>query len=182
MIKLLLIFTLFSGCTWSKPEYKFPPEARRKTPPKELQSAALKVGAQAPQVVLASTAGEWSSQSKDPIVYVFYRGSWCPYCRKQLVLLQEHHKEFTDLKATIVGVSVDTVEASKILADDNNLKFPLLSDPQGVMVKKFGLWDAGNEIAWPAVYVMKGGKVIWRDLSETYTVRPLPQVILEQLK
>ncbi|MBK7585614.1 MAG: hypothetical protein IPI67_36195 [Myxococcales bacterium] len=55
---------------------RFPPEARRDSPPKGIAESALAVGKPAPALEgLASTSGSWSRASKVTAL-VFYRGHW----------------------------------------------------------------------------------------------------------
>lgn len=55
---------------------RFPPEARRDSPPKGIAESALAVGKTAPALEgLASTSGSWSRASKVTAL-VFYRGHW----------------------------------------------------------------------------------------------------------
>jgi peroxiredoxin len=68
---------------------------------------------------------------------------------------------------------VDTVEESKPLVTSLGLTFPLLSDPDLVVARAYGVVDKENGIAWPAVFlVTPGGRIAWRSLSDTYKVRP----------
>lgn len=88
--------------------------------------------------------------------------------------------EFEKRGAELVALSVDPVDESEKLKKKLDLGFPLLSDPQRELIKKFGLDDPGNEISWPAVYVIApDGKIAWRAFLETYKERPPPDQILE---
>ena len=81
--------------------------------------------------------------------------------------------EFKKAGITLVAISVDTVEESKPLISGMGLTFPMLSDPNLVVAKAYGVVDVENGIAWPAVFVVApGGRVTWRSLSETYKLRP----------
>ena len=72
---------------------------------------------------------------------------------------------------------------SEALAKKLNLEFPVLSDTDAKLVKAFGLFDAGNEIAWPAVYVIDpSGKIAWRGFLETYKERVTVDDILKAAK
>lgn len=50
------------------------------------------------------------------------------------------------------------------------------------MIRAYGVEDAENGIAWPSIFIVgTDGRVKWRSLAETYTVRPAPEVVLEAL-
>lgn len=82
----------------------------------------------------------------------------------------------------MVGIAVDGVGQTRPLAKRLGLTFPLLSDTTRATTKAWGVLDPGNDVAWPAIFVIgPDRKVKWRSLVETYKVRPLPDLILEQL-
>ncbi len=47
---------------------------------------------------------------KGPVVLVFYRGQWCPYCNRQLAQLQDSVSFITAKGATLVAVSPEKPE------------------------------------------------------------------------
>lgn len=77
---------------------------------------------------------------------------------------------------------MDTRADSAALAAKLGLTFPLLSDESRATTRAFGVEDVENGISWPAIFIVdKGGKIVWRSLSQTYKVRALPAQILEAL-
>ena len=79
-----------------------------------------------------------------------------------------------------MALSVDTLEDSKALSDKLGVTFPLLSDPEQAIVKAFGVYDPGNEIAWPFIFIIdKDGKIVWRKYLDEYKVRPPIKDILD---
>jgi peroxiredoxin len=79
----------------------------------------------------------------------------------------------------LVALSVDPVDVSKELAEREKLSLTLLSDPDRRVIKAFGLDDPGNEVSWPAVYVIGAdGTVVYRAFLESYKQRPAVAEIL----
>ncbi|MBK9034006.1 MAG: peroxiredoxin family protein [Myxococcales bacterium] len=80
-----------------------------------------------------------------------------------------------DLEArgiALVAVSVDALAASTKLATHLGLTFPLASDPAHTAVDAFGVFDAENEIAWPAMFAIDpDGTIAWRWLGDDYKIR-----------
>ncbi len=75
------------------------------------------------------------------------------------------------------------MEDSQALVKKLDVRFPVLSDTEAKLTKAFGLFDPGNEIAWPAVYVIdKSGKIAWRGFLETYKERVTVDDILKAAK
>jgi peroxiredoxin Q/BCP len=78
-----------------------------------------------------------------------------------------------------VGISVDEVETSKGFAKDLGLGFPLLSDPDMSVIRAYGVADEGNEIAWPAEFLVDpGGSVRWRATAQRVGTRPSANDVL----
>jgi peroxiredoxin len=95
------------------------------------------------------------------------------------VELQSRQAEFTKLDASLIALSVDSVDDSKALSERESLSMPILSDPDRAITKAFGLDDPANEISWPAVYVLaRDGTVAWRVVLEGYKERPPADDIL----
>ena len=46
------------------------------------------------------------------MVLILYRGQWCGACQGQLAGLKDDYSRFADMHATIVAVSVDSLEDS----------------------------------------------------------------------
>ena len=74
-----------------------------------------------------------------PVVLVFYRGAWCPYCNLQLAAFQRALTDIRATGATLVAVSPQTPDRSLTLADQKALEFPLLSDAGNAVASTFGL-------------------------------------------
>lgn len=49
-------------------------------------------------------------------------------------------------------------------------------------IRAYGVDDEENGIAWPAIFVVgKDGKVVWRDVTSDYKVRPATAEVLERI-
>jgi len=80
----------------------------------------------------------------------------------------------------VLPVSVDPLDKSQALIDRLTLPFPLGLDVDRSVTRAFGVYDAENDIAWPAIFIIaQSGEIRWRSLAETYPVRPAAQVILD---
>jgi peroxiredoxin len=92
----------------------------------------LGVGAHAPGLTLTDSEGAPVDLAKafagKPTVLVFYRGSWCPFCNRQLAALGELEPKLLALGYQIIAISPDTAEGLKKMAGKNHLNYRLLSD------------------------------------------------------
>ena len=65
---------------------------------------------------------------------------------------------------------------------------PLLSDPDGAVIRRYGLTHEGagingQAVARPAEFLLdRTGTVRWRNLTEDYRVRARPEQVLEQAR
>jgi len=102
---------------------------------------ALNVGGQMPEFELKDANGQVvdsaSLLEQGPIVLVFYRGAWCPYCNLYLRGLQRRLTDFRRLGANLVAISVEPPDRSLKVLRDNKLEFTVLSDPDLLVARKF---------------------------------------------
>jgi len=81
-----------------------------------------------------------------------------------------------------VAISVDPPERSHALAKRLGVTFPLLSDEDLSAIRAYGVEDAENGVAWPAIFIVgRDGRIAWRSLAQTYRERPASNVVLEAL-
>lgn len=85
--------------------------------------------------------------------------------------------------AEVIAISVDRPEKSSELSKKLKLGFPLLSDVDHKVIDAYGLFNAEGKISKPATYVLDTkGVVRWSFFEEDYKIRPLDEVILEELR
>jgi peroxiredoxin len=62
------------------------------------------------------------------------------------------------------------------------LPFGLLSDPDGEVIKRYGVWDEEGQIARPAIFVIdSGGVVRYAHVGEDFADRPGDEPVHEAL-
>lgn len=157
----------------------------------------IKVGDTAPDFTLSDNSGNKITLSEAvktaPVVLVFYRGSWCPFCVRQLSELRSLIKEGE--KTMLYAISIDSADKSKTLIKNvekdgkGKINFSFLSDRGSKTIDAFGLRDPrykGEEfdgIPYPTVYVIgKDRKVAWMKLEEDYRFRPTNMEIRAELE
>lgn len=171
----------------------------------------LQVGNIAPDFSGVTYAGNKIQLSdlykKGPVILIFYRGAWCPYCNLHLRAFQERLKDFNALEATLLAVSVDKVEYAAKTVKDDSLGFEVISDPEAEILEKYNVVFRVSDdlaekylseykidleaysgrkdhiIAVPATYVIdKTGRIVFAYANEDYKVRTEPQEILNFLE
>jgi peroxiredoxin len=66
--------------------------------------------------------------ARGPVVLVFYRGEWCPYCNLTLRYLQDHLDAIESLGASLIAISPQSPDQALTLAERHDLRFSVLSD------------------------------------------------------
>ncbi len=62
------------------------------------------------------------------------------------------------------------------------LPFPLLSDPNGALIQRFGLWNAEEHVAVPSIIVVdQAGTIIYRYTGHDFADRPGDAEVLTAL-
>jgi peroxiredoxin len=108
-----------------------------------------------------------------PVVLVFYRGDWCPYCNGQLASYARRFEEFESRGAQVAGISVDSPPDNARMVGKLLLPFPLLSDPEGELARRCGLWNAEEGVAVPSTIVVdRPGKVSYLYAGKDLADRP----------
>jgi len=79
------------------------------------------------------------SNLQRPVVLIFYRGGWCPWCNRQLSALRAAEQEILDMGYEILFMSADREEIlqSSLKADD--IKYVLLSDNEMEVARDYGV-------------------------------------------
>ena len=87
-----------------------------------------------------------------------------------------------------VAISVDAPDVSRDLAQKAGYTFPLLSDQNVEVIRRYDLVHAGagengHDIARPAEFLLDStGIVRWINVTENYWVRARPEQVLEVAK
>lgn len=175
-----------------------------------IEKTALKTGDTAPDFTLQSAKGgtvSLSERLKDgPVVVIFYRGGWCPYCNMELQAYQEELETLTSLGASLVAITPESPDNSLTTAEKNELSYDVLSDVGFEASDKFGLTfafpeelvkvysgfglnvpETNGDDAWrlpiPAAYVIdQSGKIVLHHVDVNYTERLDPLDVIAALK
>lgn len=109
--------------------------------------AALKVGRKAPAFVLPSSTGHdvsLADYAGKVVVLYFYPKDSTPGCTIEAQEFQAALPRFKRLGAAVLGVSKDSIASHCKFADKFDLAFPLLSDPEAVVIEAYGAWGEKN--------------------------------------
>ncbi|MEP6754665.1 MAG: redoxin domain-containing protein [Chthonomonadales bacterium] len=129
------------------------------------------------------TLSQFRKEGK-PVLVVFYLGTACKQCMKQLNIFAPVTKDFAAAGIPIVAVSTDTVAGLKETVSDVQsapFPFPLLSDKDLKAFKAFRAYDDFEKMALHGCYLIdRDGLVRWQDIS--YQPFSDPKFLLEECK
>jgi len=74
-----------------------------------------------------------------PVVLVFYRGEWCPYCNTYLRALQAILPDIRKKGAALIAISPQTPDHSLSMAEKADLEFDVLSDATQHVIRDYRL-------------------------------------------
>jgi peroxiredoxin len=99
------------------------------------------VGETAPDFALPDATGQEvrlaDRLAAGPVVLVFYRGSWCPYCNLELAAYQEALPHFTALGATLIAVSPQLPDDALSISEKRALTYDVLSDAAQTVIEAY---------------------------------------------
>lgn len=172
--------------------------------------SGLPAGSKAPDFTAKNQNGETINLKKTlkegPVVLVFYRGQWCPYCKKALSQLQDSLQLLTAQGATVIAVTPEIAEnvdktikktkaAFHILSDEGlaimnayDVAFELDADTQkkykgyGIDLTKANGANGAN-LPVPATYVIgQNGKIAYAHFDPDYKNRASVATILQEIE
>jgi peroxiredoxin len=102
----------------------------------------LRAGQKAPEFSARDQFGKTETldtlRGSKGTVLLFYRSAdWCPYCKGQLIQLQAAKERFEKQGIKLAGISYDSVEILKYFSDRRKIDFPLLSDPDSKIIRRY---------------------------------------------
>ncbi len=170
---------------------------------------AKNVGDEAPAFTLPDATGSEVSLdsllAEGPVVVVWYRGGWCPYCNLTLKAYQERLDEIRAAGATLVAISPETPDNALSTRDKQGLEFVVLTDANNAVAREYGVvfdltepvhenynenfqldaWNgqASGELPLAATYVIdRDGVIRWAFLDADYRERADPDEAVAALR
>lgn len=138
-----------------------------------------------------------------PIVAVFYRGTWCPYCNLTLGAYEQQLLPVLNEKHVgLVAISPQTPDGSRAMQETNALTYDVLTDPGNQLSTALGIHtnpsdgtrsaqaeigidvaganaDGTDALPMPTTIVIDAdGIVRWIDVHPDYSTRSEPRDIL----
>ena len=104
---------------------------------------ALQVGDKAPNFTLTNATGNkvtlYKELKKGPVIQMWYRGGWCPYCNLTLNAMQDMLPQFEAGGAQLLALTPESPDKSISTAKKNELAFQVLSDIDNTIGREYGV-------------------------------------------
>ena len=158
---------------------------------------ALQIGRQLPNFVLEEENGtpvDVGSLRGRPVLFMFYRGNWCPLCMAQIKEVAAAYGELERRGVQVIAVSPQPHGHTESLARKFDVNIRFLVDVNNRVARELGIaatdgQPAGmealgydQETVLPTVVIAdEEGRVLWRHETDNYRVRPEPQLFLDVL-
>lgn len=170
---------------------------------------ALNVGDKVPDFTLNNQLSKpvslYKELEKAPVVLIWYRGGWCPYCNITLHYLQERLPDIRKAGGSLLALTPELPDKSMNTTEKNSLDFTVLSDVANKVGKEYGVvfeltpevaaiyqdafdlhgynGDESNELPLAATYVIdQKGIIQYAFLDADYRNRAEPDDIIAALK
>ncbi len=171
--------------------------------------SAKNIGDSAPKFALKNALGEEITLEdylqKGPVVLVWYRGGWCPYCNINLHYLQEEVGNIKAQGANLLALTPELPDQSMSTTEKHHLEFEILSDIGNRVAKEYGVvykltdevaeiynekfnlnqhnGDTSNELPLAVTYIINTeGEIEYAFLDVDYRKRAEPSEITSFLK
>ncbi len=142
----------------------------------------IKVGDEAPDFTLPDTDLK-PRNLKDflgcKIVLAFFVSAFTAVCTKEMCAFRDSMARLTDLKAQVIGISVNDPFSNKAFAEKNRIPFPILSDYNRQAIRAYGIENPdfgglnGYTVAKRSIFIVdKNGVVRYVWTTENSAIEP----------
>jgi peroxiredoxin len=152
-----------------------------------------RVGETAPNFTLPDTDLKTRSLREfqgQKVVLAFFVGAFTNVCTKEMCAFRDSMARLIDLKAQVIGISVNDPFSNRAFAEKNELTFPILSDVNREVIKAYNLESPdfsgikGYTVSKRSIFVLdRKGVVRYTWITEDPIVEPpydkIPQVLSE---
>ena len=116
--------------------------------------------------------------SRGPVVLFFYPRAMTPGCTKESCHFRDLEAEFAAVGASRLGISADPVQRQRQFAEKNGFEFPLLSDPDRAVARRYGVKRPGPLFNRRATFVIAAdGRLVAEIRSEVDMAKHADQAL-----
>jgi len=132
----------------------------------------MRLGEPAPDFELPAQDGQPVRLSDElkrgPVVLFFYPRALTPGCTKESCHFRDLEAEFAAAGAVRLGISADPIDRQRQFADKHGFDFPLLSDPDRVVARQYGVKRPGPLFNRRATFVIGADGRLLAEISSEF--------------
>ena len=103
----------------------------------------LGVGDRAPDFILSDAEGSQHGLAeylaRGPVLLLFFRGGWCPYCTLTLRAYEELAPEIRQAGGAVLALSPQKASRAAVVQESNCISFPILVDCKNRVATEYGV-------------------------------------------
>lgn len=134
----------------------------------------IDVGVQAPDFLLRDQNNQEVRLSEfrgsKNVILVFYPFAFTGTCQGELCAIRDNLNDFVNESTQVLSISVDSVFAHKVWAEQQHYEFPLLADfwPHGAVAQAYGVFNEERGCALRGTFIIdREGQVRFAEVSLT---------------
>lgn len=147
----------------------------------QINSEHLQVGEQAPRIKATDQNGKAIDSREilenEKILLVFYRGNWCPYCKKHLGELEKNLAALQEKGVFVLVVTPESEEKTRETREKFKTSFSIVHDSGNRIMKDYKVAFEVNETNVPNYYD-KITELVNEYNSESEKMLPVPATYL----
>ncbi|MEO0144575.1 MAG: peroxiredoxin [candidate division WOR-3 bacterium] len=117
--------------------------------------------------------GKWT-------IIFFYPKAFTPGCTNEVCNLRDNYSNLLKYNVNIYGISRDDIDTQKKFKEKYNLQYELIADPEGKIIKAFGVAGIGGNAQRKTFIINPEGKIVY--IFEKVDTKNHAQQIEEVLK
>lgn len=161
-------------------------------------SKKLKVGSKMPLLEFVGLDGKkvrTDSFKGKKLIYLFYRGNWCPLCMAQINEIAQQYQALNALNVEVLMISPQPHKFTINLARKRAVDFQFLMDEKSKVAKELDIFAQGGtpfgmevlgyetDTVLPTIIITdENRRILFVDQTDNYRVRPEPQTFIKVLK
>lgn len=130
---------------------------------------------------------EYTFEPSGTKVLAFFPGAFTEPCTDELCVLRDSMKDFEQLDAEVIGISVDTPFSLKEFKHRNSFNFRLVSDHNKEIIDQYQVRTDFEDIGYyglaeRAVFIIKDGEIVYEKVMDDPQKIPDVDEIKEKLE
>ena len=109
------------------------------------------------------------------IILAFFPAAESPVCTAEMCNFRDYLSDLNNKNAQVIGISIDGPFANKFFKENRHLNFPLLSDYNREVIKKYN-------VVMKDLASLKGRKIQYKWISDNPLIEPNYKEIMDNLK